>query len=174
MEDQQKPTNKIALNYGIYLGVISILIGVIRYALGMQYDHDMVFGILSFIIMIVLVVLGIKKYKEANGGFLTLGQGLKTGIAISLIGAVIGILYAIIFLTFIEPEFMATKFEMARQKMMENPNMTEEVIDQSIEMQKKFSSPGMIAAFGLLWNLFLGFVISLIASAIMQKKENEY
>jgi len=32
----------------------------------------------------------------------------------------------------------------------------------------------MIAGFGLLWTIFLGFVISLISGAIMQKKENEY
>ena len=174
MEDQQKPTNKIALNYGIYLGLASILVGVIRYAIGMQYEQDMAFGILSFALMIVIVVLGIKKYKEVNGGFMSLGQGIKTGIGITLIGAVIGILYFIIFMNYIEPDFMATKMEMARETMLENPKFTEEMVDQQIEMQKKFSTPLMIAAFGLLWNLFVGFVVSLISSAIMQKKENEY
>ncbi len=171
MENQQNPTKKIALNYGLYLGIISILIGVIRYALGMQYDHDMPFGILSLVIMVVIIVLGIKKYKELNGGLLTLGQGLKTGIAISLIGGVIGIIYTLIFMSVIEPDFMAQKLEMAREEMLDNPNFSEDQIDNAIEMQEKFSSPGMIAAFGMLWTIFLGFVISLISSAIMQKKE---
>ena len=149
MENQQKPTKKIALNYGLYLGVASILIGVIRYALGMQYDHDMPFGILSLIIMAIILVLGIKKYKEVNGGLLTLGQGIKTGIAIALVGGVIGILYTIIFMSVIEPDFLAHKLEMAKEKMLDNPSFSEEQIDNAIEMQEKFSSPGMIAAFGM-------------------------
>jgi hypothetical protein len=64
--------------------------------------------------------------------------------------------------------------EVAREKMLDNPNLSEDQIDAQMEIAKKFSGPGMIVAIGLLWTLFLGFVISLLGSAIMQKKENEY
>jgi len=174
MENQQKPTNKIALNYGLYLGIASILISVIIFALGKHYEQDWKNGVLSFIVMATIIVLGIKKYKEFNGGFMTLGQGLKTGIGIALIGGAISILYTLIFMNFIEPDFMEKSMELGRQKMLDNPNLSEEQIEQAVEMQKKFSGPGMIAAFGLIWTLFIGFVISLISGAIMQKKENEY
>jgi len=174
MEDQQKPTNKTALNYGVYLGIASILISVILFALGKQYEQDWKNGVISFVIMTTIIALGIKKFKELNGGFLTLGQGLKTGIAIALIGGVISIIYTLIFMNFIEPDFMEKSMELARQKMLDNPNLSEEQMEQAIEMQKKFSGPAMIAAFGLIWTLFLGFIISLISSLIMQKKENEY
>ena len=174
MEDQQKPTNKIALNYGFYLGLASILISVVMYALGKQHEQDWKTGVLSFAIMATIIVLGIKKYKESNGGFMTLSQGLKTGIGIALIGGVISIVYTLIFITFIEPDSLEKGMEIARQKMLDNPNLSEEQVDAQMEMAKKFSGPGIIAAAGMLWTLFLGFVISLIASAIMQKKENEY
>jgi len=174
MADQQKPTNKIALNYGLYLGIASILISVILYALGKHQEQDWKNGLISFIVMATIITLGIKKYKEFNGGFMTLGQGLKTGIGIALIGGVIGIIYTLIFVTVIEPDSLAQGMELARQKLLDNPNISEEQIDAQMEMAKKFSTPGMIAAFGLLWTLFLGFVISLIAGAIMQKKENQY
>ena len=174
MEDQQKPTNKIALNYGVYLGIASILISVILYALGKQHEQDWKVGLLSFAVMATIITLGIKKYKEVNGGFMTLGQGLKTGVGIALIGGIISIVYTLIFITFIEPDSLEKGMELARQKMMDNPNLSEEQVDAQMEMAKKFSGPGIIAAFGLLWTLFLGFVISIIGSAIMQKKENEY
>jgi len=49
--------------------------------------------------------------------------------------------------------------------------MSDEQIDAAIEMQKKFQSPGILAAVMLIFSLFIGFVISLIASLVMQKKE---
>ncbi len=174
MEDQQKPTKKIAINYGLYLGIASILISVVVYAMGKQHEQGIVVPILSFVVMATIIVLGIKKFKDVNGGFMTLGQGIKTGVGIALIGGVISIAYTIIFMTFIEPDSLEQGMEIARQKMLDNPNLSEEQIDAQMEMAKKFSGPGMIAAFGLLWTLFLGFVISLIGSAILQKKENEY
>ncbi len=174
MEDQQKPTNKIALNYGLYLGLASILISVVMYALGKQNEQDWKTGVISFVVMATIITLGIKKYKEFNGGFMTLGQGLKTGIGVALVGAVISIAYTLIFITFIEPDALEKGMEVAREKMLDNPNLSEDQIDAQMEIAKKFSGPGMIVAIGLLWTLFLGFVISLIGSAIMQKKENEY
>jgi len=174
MEDQQKPTKKIALNYGVYLGLASILVSVIMFALGKQHEQGWEVGLLSFAIMATIIILGIKKYKEVNGGFMTLGQGIKTGVGIALIGGVISIIYTLIFITFIEPDSLEKGMEIARQKMLDNPNLSEEQIDAQMAMAEKFSGPGMIAAFGLLWTLFLGFIISLIGSAILQKKENEY
>lgn len=174
MEDQQKPTNKIALNYGLYLALASILLHVSLFAMGKHLEQDWKVTALGILITIVLISLGIKKYKEANGGFLTLGQGLKTGVAIALISTVIYIVYTLLFMNVIAPDTMEQGLELARQKLMDNPNMSEEQIEQAIAMQKKFSGPGMLAAVMLLFSLFLGFVISLIVSAIMQKKENEY
>ncbi|MET2984416.1 DUF4199 domain-containing protein [Aureibaculum conchae] len=171
MENQQKPTKNIALNYGLILGVASILLSVIIYAMGMAYKQDWKTGSISFIITIVVIILGIKKYKEANNGFLSLGQGLKTGVGIALIGAVIGIAYTLIFINVIEPDFMEKTLEISRQKMLENPNLSEDQIDQGLEMQRKFSSPAIIAAVGLVWSLFIGFVVSLIASLVMKRTE---
>ena len=174
MENQQQPSNKIALNYGLILGFVSILVSVVTYVMGAHYERDWKMGVLSFVIMIVIIIFGIKKFKELNNGFLSLGQGLKTGLGIALIGGIISIAYTLIFINFIEPDFLQKTLELAEQKLLDDPNLSEEQIEQAIEMQKKFSGPGMIAAFGLLWTLFLGFVISLVGSLAMQKKENPY
>ena len=174
MEDQQKPTNKIALNYGFYLGFISILLHVSLFAMGKHLEQDWKITVLSIVIMAVLIFLGIKKFKESNNGFLTLGQGLKTGIAIALVSAVIYLVYYLLFINVIAPDTMEQSLEIARQKLMDMPSLSEEQIEAQLEMQKKFSSPGILAAIVLIFNLFLGFVISIITSAIMQKKENEY
>ncbi len=56
---------------------------------------------------------------------------------------------------------------------MENPNLSEEQIDAQIEMSKKFASPAIFAAAGLVWLLFLGFIFSLVSSLILKKSEED-
>jgi len=174
MENQQKPSSKVMLNYGLVLGFISILIHVTLYAMGKHLEQDWKITVLSLLITAVVIVLGIKKFKETNNGLLTLGQGLKTGLGIAMISAVIYIIYTMLFMNVIAPDTMEQGLELARQKLMENPNMSEEAIDQAIEMQKKFSSPGILIAIMLIFSLFYGFIVSLIAGAVMQKKEDQY
>lgn len=171
MENQPVPTKNVIINYGIYLGIASVLISVLVYALGMQYDQDWKMGSIGIIAMAVIIFLGIKKYKEFNNGYLTVGQALKTGVGIALIGGIISVIYSFIFMTFIEPDFMANTMAKAEQQMIEKfPNLTDEQIEMQIEMMQKFSTPAITSAFSLIGSLFFGFVISLI-SGLIQKNE---
>ena len=120
-----------------------------------------------------VIVWGIKKYKEANNGLLSLGQGIKTGIAIALISSVVYIIYTLLFMNVISPESMEQGLEIARQKLMDNPNMSEEQIEAAIEMQKKFTGPTFLIPIMLIFSLFIGFVVSLIASLIMKRTEED-
>jgi len=178
MENQTKTTSskQIMLNYGLILGFVSILINVINYAFGDAYKPHWSVQVASLIVSIALIVMGLKKLKESNDGYLTLGNSLKTGIGIMLIGGIIGIIYTYIFMTFIEPDFMKNMMELRRQGMLAgNPNLTDEQIEKAMNMSKKFSGFWIIAVFGLLWSIFLGFIISLISGLIMKKTpEQDY
>ena len=172
MEDQQKPTKKIALNYGLLLGFVSILQSLILYAMGKTYDNDWYTTAIGILIMAIIIFLGIKKYKESNNGFLSLGQGLKTGVGIALIAAVVSIIYTVIFVKFIEPDFINHIVEVQRQKMLENPNMTDEMIDKIGQGTRDYFyvfTIGMIFIF----NIFIGFVVSLVTSLILKKSEED-
>jgi len=173
MENQQNPTKQIALNYGLILGFVSILMHVILFALGKHLEQDWKISVLSIAITTVAVVLGIKKFKESNNGLLSFGQGLKTGIAIAMISAVIYIIYTMVFMYVISPESMEQGLEIARQKLLDNPNMTDETIEAALAMQKKFSGPAFLVPVMLIISLFIGFVISLIATLIMKKTDEE-
>jgi len=174
MENQPIPAKNVIINYGLYLGIASVLISVIVYALGMQYDQDWKMGSLGIIAMAVIIFLGIKKYKELNSGYLTIGQALKTGIGIALIGGIISVIYSFIFMNFIEPDFMANTMEKAEQQMIEKfPNLTDEQIETQIEMMQKFSTPAITSAFALIGSLFIGFVISLISGFIQKNDPNK-
>ena len=86
MENQANSKN-IILNYGLYLGLIGVFIHLTFYATGNLIELQWLSGILGFIAMIVLLTLGIKKFKTENGGFLTFGQALKVGVGIAVVSA---------------------------------------------------------------------------------------
>ncbi|MDO4783068.1 MAG: DUF4199 domain-containing protein [Capnocytophaga felis] len=179
METNVVNSKDIMLKNGLYLGLAIVLVNVVMYASGMIYNGNTVVGILSsvlkFGLMVFFIVLGIKQFRTQNSGFLMLGQALKVGVGIALVMAIIEVLYSLIFTTVIEPDFFDKMLEVQKAAMIEaNPNLTEQQLDGAIEMSRKFTSPVFTLPISIVWNLFLGLVISLIAGAVMQKKEQEY
>ncbi len=174
MENQQTSTKQIMLNFGLYSGIAAIIISVINYAIGDIYDPHWWVAVVSSIVAIAIIVLGIKNVKDLNGGYLTLGEAIKTGLGIAVIGGIISVLYTFIFTSFIEPDFYTRMAEVAQQKLIDQyPNFTDEQLEAAQEMASKFTNPTMTAAFGLIGSLFFGFIVSLIAGAIMKKKNPE-
>ncbi|NQW35402.1 MAG: DUF4199 domain-containing protein [Flavobacteriales bacterium] len=176
MENQTTSTKQIALTYGLILGFVSIAFAVVLYAMGKHLDGGSLNTIGSLVITIGIIVFGLRTFKIGNGGFLSLSEALKTGLAIVLIGTIISLLYTYVFMTYIEPNFMSQVMELQQQKALEaNPNLTDEQLEAMETITKKFSSPMIIMAVGLVWSLFIGFVISLIAGLIMKKApEQDY
>ena len=174
MENLPLQPKKVSLNYGIILGLVSILISVLIYAFDKHHDQDWITRSPGLIAMIVIIFLGIKKYREFNNGYLKIGQALKTGIGIALIGAVISLIYTFIFLNYIEPNYMDEMMEIQEEALMERfPDFTDEQIETQMEVVKKFSTPAMTTAFALIISIFFGFIISLISGLILKKSDEE-
>ena len=174
MENQKSSATSIMLNYGLMLGFISILMAVINYAIGDPYKPHWIIGVLSFALTTALIVFGLKKIKENNGGYLKLGEALKTGLGIALISGIIYTIYLLIFTSYIEPDFYANMAKVQEATILEKyPNMSDEQLEASKEMAAKFMGPGVTAAFTLAGSLFFGFIISLVAGLIMKKSEEE-
>ena len=170
METAKASVKKIALNYGVILALLSVVLSVILWVTDNHLDRPWWSMVLSFGIMIAVIVYGLKAFKKENGGFLSLGEALKAGLAISLIAGIIGTIFQYLFVTVIEPEFTAQMLELTRENMIDqNPNMSDSDIETAMGFTEKFMSPGVMAAFGIIGSLFFGFIISLIAGLIMKQ-----
>ena len=78
------------------------------------------------------------------------------------------------FTNFIEPEFYVRSLEVKEQAILEMyPNLTDEQLEGAMDMQKKLNSPLFLTAMILIFNLFYGFIISLIGGLIMKKTQEE-
>ncbi len=87
--ENQPNTKSIILNNGLYLALIGIITHLALYASGSLLELNWVNSLISMIAMVVLIVMGIKAYKNSNSGFISWGQGVKIGMGITMISAVI-------------------------------------------------------------------------------------
>ncbi len=170
--ENQANSKGIIINYGLYYSGVSILLSLVLYAMGKHLDDSFGIMALGFIIMTSFIVLGIKKFKSDNGGFVSWGQSVKIGVGIIVIGAILVIIYQQIFMTFIEPDFLAQMAEKTEQTLIDS-GFTDEEIQMQMEMQKKFQTPLISIPLTIVVSAFIGFVISAIAGAVLKKDEEE-
>ena len=90
------------------------------------------------------------------------------------LGHIKQVIYLVIFIKFIDPDFIEETLKISRQTILqEQPEISEENVNQMIEMQKKFAGPFMISSFMIIFNLFFGFIISLIGGLLLKKSPTE-
>ena len=170
METQTASVKKIALPYGLILALGTIILSVMVYVMGYTYEQPWWQSLLNFIIMTLVIIYGLKAFKKANGGFLSLGESLKTGLAISLVSGLIGSIFTYLFVTVIEPDFAVNMLEATETKMIEqNPNMSSEQMEMALSMTEGMMKPWIMVAIGIIATLFFGFIISLVVGLIMKQ-----
>ncbi len=171
MENQASSKN-IILNYGLYLGIASVLINLVVYATGDYLKPHWSVSVLSGLLMIAMIVFAFKKFKEINGGFMSWGQSVKIGVGLTVISAVIAIIYQQLFQNFIEPEFIQ-QMMVIQEKTWIDQGMSSDAIETAKEMMQKFQGPLISSAIGIAAAAFIGFVVSAITGAIMKQSAEE-
>ena len=170
MEAQKPSIKPIAYTYGFYLALLSILGIVILYVL--NQERNWIMSAISLVITVVIYVYGIGAYKKKNGNLLSIGDALKVGLGMALVGGIIAAVYAIIHYSLIQPEFIDNIREKAYLDMTtRNPNMTEEQLANATKMSNMFTSKFFISTVMLIMSLLFGLIISLIVGAIMKKEQ---
>jgi len=173
MENQEPKTGKFALNYGLIAGGIGIVFSLMIFFMDMLYDPNQLKNWIPTIILIVVIVLAVIAFKKANDGLLNISQGLKVSVGVALVAAILGIIYLILLVNVLEPDFAEKNAEATRALMTTTyPELTSEQIDQNIEMQNKFF--WIAYPFILIINCLVGLVVGLIVSLIMKKERPAY
>ncbi len=165
---------KFILKYGLILGAIWVIYFFIKYLVTNSIYHkkDDLFSIILEIAIHTILVYPIYRYKLNNNGFLSLKQALKIGMSIALITYLICRIHFIVVNKIIEPKEMVQTLNNAREKMLIiNPDTSPENARKTINSTSYFDSFYIGQLIGLTLDLMFGFVISLIAGAIMRKKK---
>ncbi len=162
------------LQYGIMLGAISVVFALMLFFLDMHYTQESAANWINYIITTSIIILGIYNFRRANEGFLSLSESLKIGLGISVIGGIIGVLYTVLLINFLDPDTIEKTLEVTQNKMIDaNPEISQAQLDQMREMQEKFSGIGIISTMIMVFSLFFGFIISLIGGLILRRNRPE-
>jgi len=157
-----------ALQYGFITSLGLIALTLIIYFVNLQSVKWVSW--LGYFILIVALYLGSKAYRdEYNGGFITYGRALGFGTLLSVFAALILAVFTYVFYKFIAPDALNTIREIAEEQILRtNPNISDEQIDMALKFG---ASPGIITFGTLFGYAFVGFILSLITSALVQRKD---
>lgn len=169
-----KPTPyKTALTYGVFLGIVLILFQVLLYVFDQSTNKTL--GYVSYLFIIAGIFLGTKAYRDnVRGGFISYGQGLGIGMLIILFASILSALYTYIFTEFIDPGFVTKIINDTEAQMLEQPGMGEDQVEQSMKFVRMFITPVMMTIMVIIVYVFVGFIISLITSGILQKQNPSF
>ena len=166
-------TRKFAMNYGAVLGLCLMLISLLFWALGVDEQQSVIPSILNNVVIIGFLVYAIMQYRDnVNNGFISYGASLKLGTTVAFFSSVIMAFYTFIYITYLNPDFLANILNMTEQAMLEaNPEISDQELDLALSITTKFMQPHWMMIMGLLGGTFMGFLFSLIIS-IFVKKDN--
>ena len=174
MDNHASYIKSTVINYGIILGSISVVFQLMLFFLDMHYKNDSTAGIVSLIIMISVLIYSFISYKNINGGYISLSEALKIGLGVSLVSALITIVYTQILVNFLDPETMQKSLDLTMDTMRsENPEIPQEALNTARSIQEKMSGPLIFSAIQIIFSLFFGFIISLIGGLIVKKSRAE-
>ena len=166
-------TRKFAMNYGAVLGLCLVLIALLFWVLGVDEQQSVIPSILNNVVIIGFLVYAIMQYRDnVNNGFISYGASLKLGTTVAFFSSVIMAFYTFIYITYLNPDFLANILNMTEQAMLEaNPETSDQELDLALSITTKFMQPHWMMIMGVLGGTFMGFLFSLIIS-IFLKKEN--
>ncbi len=156
---------KKTITYSLALGIITTGVFILQYFNDVHINPPKIYGIVSLLSIIIIIFLGIKN--NANKNF-QIKDGLKTGIAISVIGGIIFWVYQVLHVKFIEPEFIYKIQELKFKQYLEFfPETTPEKLNTlKQEFLEGYNFNNFVGI--MLPSLFTGFVTSMISSAILK------
>jgi len=165
-------TRKFAMNYGAVLGLGLVAIALLFWMLGVDEQQSIIPALLNNGLTIGFLVYAIIQYRDLfNEGFITYSASLKLGTTVAFFSSVIMAFYTFIYITYLNPDFLANILNITEQAMFEaDPEISDDQLDLALSMTTKFMQPHWMMIMSVLGGTFMGFIFSLIISIFVKKE----
>lgn len=164
----------IAMRYGAMIAAIMIVITLVQFLAGLsdpanaQSPGSILIGLVSFAVWIGGVVLAVKAYRDAQGGFISFGQGFQVGFFTFLVISAISGVWNFVFYSFIATDFLEKTLEFI-QFTMEDAGADDDMIDMMMGVYQRVYTPAGFMLMSLIGGTIFGAIVSLIIGAAMKK-----
>jgi len=156
---------------GLILSVISIAFSIVVYVFNL-YDMSAL-SFVNYAIFIGGLVYGAVLYSNQNGHNVTFGNLFAHGFKTTAVVIVITSVYTILAFKVLFPDMLEKVLDLSKKKMLENPKMTDEMVDQAMSMTRKFFIPFALGG-AVIGTGILGAIGSLIGAAVAKKNPNPF
>ena len=160
-------TKKYMLEFGTWTAITLISFAIMLFFLEAHYENSTSTQIINAIIQFSGITIACLAYKKANSSKISWGETRKIGTGVSLIIAIIAVIYTYLLANVIEPGYMDKVLEISYYETLENypEALANMELNQYIENAKPytwFTYPAILfftIFFGFLYSLILGFFI---------------
>jgi hypothetical protein len=171
MEEKKQSVISHGLNYGLITGGAIIVFNLLLFLLDQHMNRALTW--IAYIIIAGGMVYGTLEFrKKTSDGFLTYGRAFSSCFWIGLFAGVLATVYFFVFIQFIHPGFVNEIMDQARQNMLESrPDMSEEQMEQALEISSKFMSPVAMTIMGLVTYAAISAILGLLAAIFLKKED---
>lgn len=156
---------------GLILSVISIVFSIVIYVFNL-YEMSAL-SYINYAIFIGGLIYGAVLYSNQNGHNVTFGNLFAHGFKTTAVVIVISSVYTLLAFKVLFPDMLEKVLDLSKKKMLENPKMTDEMIDQAMTMTRKFFIPFALGG-AIIGTGVLGAIGSLIGAAVAKKNPNPF
>ncbi len=169
MEEDKSIFWKNIMQYGLAIGLALIIFSVLTYFFDVAPKSPIQY--LTYLILVGGIIISANNYKKTNNIFLTYGKAFKIGFFVSVIAAFILAVYIFIFNKFIDPDAIDRMLKLSEQELSKHKELTQEQIDVSMQMMKKFSNITVLTIASFLSMVLNGTLLSLITSIFVKSRK---
>jgi len=169
------------IKFGLYSAVLLIALPLITfYLLGGaeagpdSYSKQETVGYLTMVASMIFVFLGIKAYRDnENDGKLTFSEALKMGSIMVLIPATAFMLYNLVYVEFMDPDFVNKYYDYQLSKMKAAADVSEHAaIEASMASDKEMFADLGFQSFVMFSTVYIiGFIVTIVSGIILRKSD---
>lgn len=168
--------NSHALNLGLILGAISVVLYLISAMIDPGMMMGMVIILISLAVTVALTIMTLKKKRAQQGGLLSFKEGFVTSFVGMLIGGAIYLFFNFVYANFLDSNFIDRTVEKTLEISMGfmEGNVPEDLLEEQMitieeETRASFTFVGTLLSLGK-YAIFYA-ILGLIFGASMKKTE---
>ncbi|HEY1112920.1 MAG TPA: DUF4199 domain-containing protein [Chitinophagaceae bacterium] len=164
--EERKPVTHVTA--GLIIAALLVVYSIIVQFMGLAQNQYL--GLLQYALIIGGLIYFVTQWGKAHDYTLSFGNLFAYGFKSTAVFTIINIVFLIIFFL-VFPEMKEKSFEMAREQMEKNPNVSEDQIEQGIDIARRFFWVGLIGG-TMFFMILIGAIGSLIGAAVTKKRPN--
>ena len=154
---------------GLIISLILIVCSLATYFAGLTQNAALRW--VPLVILLAGVIISCTSYANDMNGNVTFGNVFAHGFKVTAATAVIMIVYTVLALKVLFPDMMTQAMDEARKNMDARGNMTEDQINQGLEITRKFFMPIAIGAIIFIYAI-CGAIGGLIGAGVAKKNKD--